>query len=353
MSSHLIPLPPSVDLSPHLNAHKYFLVGTLTVVAWDTLVLSSRDWALLRTRGWPLMKILFHFMRVLMPLEWAVVGVAFFDNEISRQSCDNFYLFEPICTAVLLAAASAVHVIRISAIYEHNRSVLFSMASLWGLQVAVTGVCCAFFKCKRRRFRWQGCMSGPAMPWVGMYWVAPTLLYTGLLATKRSLQSLQAQKLGLWRLWNRDGLTFYAVTWIVNIVNMLFWFIIKPTDSTDTIKTIVSSMAAVLTTAMALRIVLSVRGTLASGGTFFGSSTNMSGATHVNSRSGLASKLSQAPQTYTLDEMRSRPEVWGDAKNSTVADVDDKAVLEINRPVSAGVQVTIDREVGFDGYHGK
>lgn len=67
-------LPPSLNLPPHLSAHKYFLVCTLTVAAWDTLVLSPRTWRLLRQPGWPTLKILFHFLRVFMPAEFIVVG---------------------------------------------------------------------------------------------------------------------------------------------------------------------------------------------------------------------------------------------------------------------------------------
>lgn len=68
-------LPPYLNLPPHLSAHKYFFVCTLTVAAWDTLVLSPRTWRLLRTREWPPLKILFHFLRVFMPLEFTVVGM--------------------------------------------------------------------------------------------------------------------------------------------------------------------------------------------------------------------------------------------------------------------------------------
>lgn len=67
-------LPPSLNLPPHLSAHKYFLVCTLTVAAWDTLVLSPRTWRLMKTPGWPALKTLFHFLRVFMPVEFIIVG---------------------------------------------------------------------------------------------------------------------------------------------------------------------------------------------------------------------------------------------------------------------------------------
>ena len=63
-----------LNLPPHLSAQKYFFVCTLTVAAWDTLVLSPRTWRLLRTKEWPPLKILFHFLRLFMPIEFTIVG---------------------------------------------------------------------------------------------------------------------------------------------------------------------------------------------------------------------------------------------------------------------------------------
>ncbi|KAJ7784608.1 hypothetical protein B0H16DRAFT_1877030 [Mycena metata] len=351
-------LPNSLNLPAHLSAQKYFLVCTLTVAAWDTLVLSPRTWRLMRTGEWPVLKVLFHFLRVFMPVEFAVVAVAFFDTKWSRNTCDKFYLFEPICTAILLAACSAVHVIRIHAIYERSRAILVLMGSLFAAQVVVTGVACGFYR-SVPLLDGQGCIAGPKANWVGIYWVAPTLLYTvsAILALNRSLGSLQAKPLSPWKLMLRDGLNLYGAIWIVNMVNMLFWFIMKPTNDADPIKTIVTSMAAVLTTSMSLRIVLGIRGTLSHGGSFAltGSTapSNSSRATHViSTRSGVPTN--STPHTYTLDDMRSKPEaVWGEADSKGAPNGDDKGFPIDDRaatPPNIGVKVTIDREVGYDSY---
>lgn len=71
-------LPPSLNLPPHLSAHKYFFVCTLTVAAWDTLVLSPRAWRLMKTGEWPVLKIIFHFMRFFMPIEFIIVGMCIY-----------------------------------------------------------------------------------------------------------------------------------------------------------------------------------------------------------------------------------------------------------------------------------
>jgi hypothetical protein len=79
--------------------------------------------------------------------------------------CDNFYLFEPICTAILLAICSGrsmpwqrlhvhshappvIHCIRIHAIYDQDRKVLAVMGSLTAVQIVVTAICCGFYRCE-------------------------------------------------------------------------------------------------------------------------------------------------------------------------------------------------------------
>lgn len=73
-SGPTLQLPNELNLSPHLSAHKYFLVCTLTVAAWDTLVVSPRALRLWKMPGWPELKVLFHFLQVWMPAEFIVVG---------------------------------------------------------------------------------------------------------------------------------------------------------------------------------------------------------------------------------------------------------------------------------------
>jgi hypothetical protein len=69
-------LPNSLNLSPRLSAHKYFFVCTLTVAAWDTLVLGPRSWRLFKSEGWPILKTIFFFLRVFMPVEFVIVGMS-------------------------------------------------------------------------------------------------------------------------------------------------------------------------------------------------------------------------------------------------------------------------------------
>jgi hypothetical protein len=64
---------------------QYFFVCTLTVAAWDTLVLSPRTWRLLRSPEWPLLKVIYHIMRLLMPIEFIIAAVAFFDTAWTAQ----------------------------------------------------------------------------------------------------------------------------------------------------------------------------------------------------------------------------------------------------------------------------
>lgn len=189
--------------------------------------------------------------------------------------------------------------------------------------------------------------------------------------------------------------------WLVNAINMLFWFIVKPINTSDTIKTIVSSMAAVLTVTMTLRIILSVRGSLQSGGTYSGTTSSgvsrshpsNSGALpgsnsgphiistrathpvvniqterhHTVSGGGVQTKSSNGVgtgrQTYTLEEMRARGERdWQDDNASNVSGADFKAEItdyvgeDKSRGFASdedvtggrpGVKVMVDREVDY------
>lgn len=284
-------LPAYLNLPPHLSAHKYFFVCTLTVAAWDTLVLSPRSWRLMKTKEWPVLKVVYHILRYLMPIEFTVVGVAFFDTAFTLDMCTKFYLFEPICTMILIALCSAVHVLRIHAIYDKSRPILAALGALLLIQVAVMAVSSGFYRVIPLKAG-QGCIAGPVSNWVGIYWAAPALFYTATLALAlyRSIQSLKVKPLSPWKLMLRDGLNLYGAIWIVNMVNVLFWFIVTPTGDDDSIKTTVTSMTAVLTTTMTLRIILSVRGSLAQGGSYAGStiasSTARGTSTHVLSSNG-------------------------------------------------------------------
>ncbi|KAI0699135.1 hypothetical protein BC835DRAFT_1412803 [Cytidiella melzeri] len=354
-------LPPSLDLPPHLSAQKYFFVCTLTVAAWDTLVLSPRSYRLFRSKEWPLLKIAYHFLRLFMPIEFTIVGVAFFDTSFTLDSCNKFFLFEPICTAILLAVCSLVHVVRIHAIYEKSRAVLTPMAVLLGVQVVVTAICCGFFRTTPVE-EGQGCIASPKHNWVGIYWVSATLLYTAsfLLALNRSLRSLQVKHISYWKLMLRDGLNLYGAIWIVNMVNMLFWFIITPTGPEDPIRTIVTSMAAVLTTSMTLRIILSVRGSLAKGGSFAVSSANTHShpSTHVISaqRSAGGPVLSlQQPQQGTYNVPLGpdgKTHEWDDKASDAIVEGKGDDVYAVDSSIATddgpkGVKITIDTETDY------
>ncbi|CAE6351667.1 unnamed protein product [Rhizoctonia solani] len=289
--------------------------------------------------------------------------VAFFDTKWSFERCQSFYLFEPIVTMCLVSLCSVVALIRLHAIFDHSKAVLGGLGMLLILQVGVMAACCAFYRPMPLK-EGQGCIAGPTANWVGIYWLAPTIFWSVAfgLALLRSTQSLRTKPLGPWKLMLRDGLNLYGAIWLVNMVNMLFWFIAPPKDNADTIKTIVTSMAAVLTVTMTLRIILSVRGSLQSGGGYSGTTSSGVSRSHP-SNSGALPGSNSGPhiistrathpvvniqterhhtvsgghqhtksggvgtglQTYTLDGMQARSDRdWQDDNASNVSGADAK-----------------------------
>ena len=187
-----------------------------------------------------------------------------------------------------------------------------------------------------------------------------------VLAVHRSLQSLRLKQLSYWKLMLRDGLNLYASIWIVNMVNMLFWFIITPTGPDDPVRTIVTSMTAVLTASMSMRIVLAVRGSLVSGGSFAVTSSShpsrSGNTTHVLSANRApanpvlsvgAGRDPVGPYAVPLQGADKAAADWEDGKSS-VGGRDQKAeIFPIDTSVAGqpnGVRVTVESETNFDGF---
>jgi hypothetical protein len=116
-------------------------------------------------------------------------------------------------------------------------------------------------------------------------------------------------------------------------------------------------MAAVLTTSMTLRIILSVRGTLVDGGSFSGGASttaNSSGSrtTHVISTNPSTASRNN-PHAFMLDNLANKPDaVWAEGDNKSSILDGKPGVLAIDNPSrdggNLGVKITIDREIGYD-----
>ena len=378
-------LPASLDLPPHLSAQKYFYVCTLTVLAWDTLVLTPRSYRLGRTKAWPALKALYYFLQIWVLADFVATGMSclpapvcahspglgamFFSTSVLQDTdCRRFWPYEPICTAILLFAASTVHVIRVTAIYDHATNIRSLLLGLLFVQGVVTAICCGFYR-SVHLLDGQGCIAGPLnnQSWVGIYWLAPTILYgtTFSLALMRSLKTLEAKPLTPWRLMLRDNLNLYGAVLLVNLVNVLFYFIMTPTDTADPIKTIVTSMAGVLTATMSMRIILGVRGSLENGGSFSSSgSGGSSGASASLSGTGMGvARNARGAPTYTIGDIHTQTKSVGavrgntkeegswDGDKSSLDGRDAKGTLPVAREDQAstvGVQITVDQQVEFD-----
>jgi len=132
------------------------------------------------------------------------------------QTCQRFYLFEPICTAFLLAAASGKFYFPfnlpladcsqpfmlfgfMASMKRTAKCSVFLGVSLASRSLSQQSV--ALSTAVRRPvvlsppppdlatavplLEGQGCIAGPKHNWVGIYWLAPTLLYTASVSPLR------------------------------------------------------------------------------------------------------------------------------------------------------------------------
>lgn len=166
------------------------------------------------------------------------------------------------------------------------------------------------------------------------------------------------------------------------MANMLFWFSITPTGPNDPVRTIVTrcvplspcspriplisdipSMAAVLTTTMTMRIILSVRGTLVNGGSYAVTSSShpsrSGGTSHVISTNRVGGGItnpvlsinqSQAPAPYSVPlEAEQKSQDWPGEYDQNSVGEGKEGILETPAP-DAGVTITIEAETVHDPY---
>lgn len=180
----------------------------------------------------------------------------------------------------------------------------------------------------------------------------------------------------------RDSLNLYLAIFMIHLTNVIFFFAMPLSPSSvlgfatddpslqleDPVKTLVSSMAVVLTAGMTMRVILGVRSGLGRGGVYAGNSTGSGGSGGSGtggSGSGLGGVRSARGPTYTLDEINLRAAAAAEQKPEAAWDGGEaKAVpagleefnnrgAKLNAPVpgygSEGVKITVDREVDYDG----
>ena len=165
------------------------------------------------------------------------------------------------------------------------------------------------------------------------------------------------------------------------MVNMIFWFVITPTGDIDPVRTIVTSMAAVLTASMTMRIILAVRGSLVSGGSFAVSSssqpTRSGNTTHVISASRgvpggqtgpvLSLNAPRDPAYAVPLQAGDKAADWDGKSSVGGRDQKEGDIFPVESPVSAvvvdhhhvdaaapdGVRVTVESETDFGAYREK
>jgi hypothetical protein len=196
----------------------------------------------------------------------------------------------------------------------------------------------------------------PKHAWVGIYWLPSTLLtLTSFgLATARTIHSRSQKPLSPWKLMLRDGLNLYGTVALVQLINFIFWFAMPVSTGEDRgrdpVKTLVTSMTAVLSVTMTLRIILGVRGTLVNGGSFTPSASHGTGSHTVSGTGSGTNNSARARATFTLDSMQAHSVAPPNTKEP-VADWDSVPEGKVpglgETEEEPGVKITIDTAVDY------
>lgn len=153
----------------------------------------------------------------------------------------------------------------------------------------------------------------------------------------------------------RNGGGYYQTIFGINFVNVVYFFVTKPSNDADPLKIIVTSLATVLTSTMTMRVILLVRGSLAAGGSFHGSSAPTSGNSaslsgggvgHTGSGSGAGNR---APGSAPFHITASGP---GPAVSSMIGGRSMRTSKDLSSPVPGTGPISRSSNAGNGGMGG-
>ncbi|KAF7783315.1 hypothetical protein Agabi119p4_2691 [Agaricus bisporus var. burnettii] len=274
-----------MDLSSaalHLLAGKYFQIAAFVMLAYDHLITLGQEVETIWMRPISVASMLFLFNRYATLMQFIIivhsmtlvgkarfVKLASFRTQYSSltffQACTKFVRFEGTCTVALVAIGQLIMILRVVAVYQGSQKVFTFLLFLWTGQIIISAVGLRTGFVVPLPPGLVGCIltgSGTLFPSV---WIVPLVTdsFIFLLTIYRTGHNIghfftsfasggitdRAVTLLL-----RDGVVYYFLILIANLMNALLYFLAEPD-----IKPIGASFSQLLTSTVLSRLVLNLR----------------------------------------------------------------------------------------------
>ncbi|KAH8925586.1 hypothetical protein BT69DRAFT_1348604 [Atractiella rhizophila] len=304
------------SLEEVLSASRVYLTACFAIYGWDFILTFPGEYkAMWKAERWTLVRVSFFFNRYWGLLTF-VLAMCLLWLEFTPKTCNKFHILEPAATTILFLNCEFLLGTRVWVMWNRRKWIayFFGIFAIAGTAVQVLSF--AEDDALRLLPGLRGCISIRGRDhYIWIYWV-PLLLYDTT-ATIFMLVPLishwrEAPPTRLISIFLRDGIAYFIIVSICNLVNVVYFSI--PTEINPTLN---CPLTLTFTTIMASRIVLHLR----------------SVAPGSNSREGGSSRSGSSGRINTVPKFRSfnRPDF---------REPPDAHIHSVGRRIEGGLQVS-------------
>lgn len=242
----------------HLSAAKYFQLAGYVMLVFDHMLTFGDEVERIWKRKFTGATALFLLNRYLTPVQFAIILDAFHNPKWAGETCRKYVAFEGYSTIALVAICEVIMILRIYALYNRSIPVLGFLAVVLVAQIVVGsyGIHDGFAVPLPPGF--VGCIfTGEtlfAALWFGPLITDVCIFVFTLWRTRTYFRSRGAGSVPTIELFVRDGIMYFMVIFMVNLLNILIYIF-----AVDDLKAIGASFSQLMTSVMISRLVLNLR----------------------------------------------------------------------------------------------
>ncbi|KAL0958504.1 hypothetical protein HGRIS_000646 [Hohenbuehelia grisea] len=257
--------PPLALVAEHLMAAKMFSLASCVMLFYDIVLTFGDEVEYIWKKKFTPVTLLWFMNRYLSPLGYVVIIVSFHDPW-PESRCHRYVLYPEALKLFTSLAIGIIFILRLYAIYARNRIIIVCASLLLAGELAVKTWAFTDGTNLPLPHPLVGCIlvgkSAPGARFV-YTWIVEllfdTTIFVGTLSRTIYLyqQTRYSRGSTLVELIMRDGIIYFAVIFVANLVTVLI-FILAPDD----IKAVNASFSTLITSLMVSRLMLNLRGVM-------------------------------------------------------------------------------------------
>ncbi|KAI1798334.1 hypothetical protein LXA43DRAFT_23672 [Ganoderma leucocontextum] len=248
----------------HLMAAKMFSLASCVMLFYDITITFGDEVERIWKQRFTGATVLWFLNRYLSPLGYIVIIVSFHDPSWSKAACQHYVLYPEVLKVFTATTVGIIFILRLYAIYSKSKAVLYGFSALLLMELGIKIWAFTDGVMLQLPPGLVGCiLTGRSTPGdrIIYTWVAELLFdsFVFFATLYRTIQlyrrTLIGQALSLITVIMRDGIMYFAVIFVSNLVTVLI-FVIAPPD----LKVINASFSTLITSLMVSRLMLNLRG---------------------------------------------------------------------------------------------